>query len=197
MYRLVQKFAENFPPFLRENLWWAALIKVKKKPAQIEVRQFPKQTIEVSLIIVLFIFSTNPIVFYKTPVTNKQTRIVIIYKILSLFFVAKINYNWCRKITKTDLKNLSWLVKLFVKTSDFFVVSSFNERKKKYKPAKIEVRQFPKQTMKVSLITLFLNLLYEASVMRPPPATEREKKICTAAASHTFMFDSFDKSGIT
>ena len=83
-----------------------------------------------SLIIVFFIFSTNPIVFYKTPVTNKQTRIVIIYKILSLFFVAKINYNWCRKITKTDLKNLSWLVKLFVKTSDFFVVSSFNERKK-------------------------------------------------------------------
>ena len=130
MYLLVQKFAENFPPFLRENLWWAALIKVKKKPAQIEVRQFPKQTIEVSLIIVFFIFSTNPIVFYKTPVTNKQTRIVIIYKILSLFFVAKINYNWCRKITKTDLKNLSWLVKLFVKTSDFFVVSSFNERKK-------------------------------------------------------------------
>ena len=131
MYRLVQKFAENFPPFLRENLWWAALMKVKKKPAQIEVRQFPKQTIEVCVpdYCVLHFFNQSNC-FYKTPVTNKQTRIVIIYKILSLFFVAKINYNWCRKITKTDLKNLSWLVKLFVKTSDFFVVSSFNERKK-------------------------------------------------------------------
>ena len=45
------------------------------------------------------------------------------------------------------------------------------------------------------LITLFLNGLYEAKVINPPPATDKEKNIWTAAASHTLISDSRDRSG--
>ena len=48
------------------------------------------------------------------------------------------------------------------------------------KPAVKEVMQLPMQTIMVSRKMLLWNLLYEARVTRPPPATEREKKIWAA-----------------
>ena len=45
------------------------------------------------------------------------------------------------------------------------------------KPAKMEVKQFPRATINVSLMMLLENLLYEAMTIKPPKLMLREKKI--------------------